>query len=183
MFVTKIDTQNQMKMDLFPTEALSLISNNEKNDRFAIIDVSTPQEFAGRHLENAVNISYLSRGFKFRSNALDKDGTYLIYCKVGGRSKLAQKVMRKLGFGNVYNLVGGTLLWEEEGLPFAKGGQSAGFTFCPIFISILAFKKMKKLLENGRQSFTAAIVESRIGLEKVRAMSTRIIRPLSGCCK
>jgi rhodanese-related sulfurtransferase len=146
MFVTKIDTQNQTKMDLFPSEALSLISKNEENDGFAIIDVSTPQEFAERHLENATNISYLSRGFKFRLNALDKDGTYLVYCKVGGRSKLAQRVMKKLGFSNVYNLVGGTLLWEEEDLPFAAGGQSAGFTFCPIFISIVTYKKMKKLL-------------------------------------
>jgi len=183
MFVTKIDTQNQTKMDLFPSEALSLMSKNDENDGYTIIDVSTPQEFAERHLENAVNISYLSRGFKFRLNALDKEGTYLIYCKVGGRSKLAQRIMKKLGFSNVYNLVGGTLLWEEEDLPFAAGGQSAGFTFCPIFISIVTYKKMKKFLKNGRQSFSDAMAEARIALEKVRAASCRIIRPWSGCCK
>jgi hypothetical protein len=91
--------------------------------------------------------------------------------------------MKKLGFGNVYNLVGGTLLWEEEGLPFAKGGQSAGFTFCPIFISIVAYKKIKTFLKNGRKSLTAAMAEARIGLGKLRAMPTRLIRPLSGCCK
>ena len=64
---------------------------------------------------------------------------------MGGRSKIAQKLMEQLGFRTVYNIVGGMLLWEEEGLPFASGTESVNkFSFCPFFISIITFKKIKK---------------------------------------
>ena len=131
--------------DIFPTEALELISQNGKSDELIIIDVSTPYEYGGLHLEGALNVSLFSRHFKVRMNLMDKDKTYLVYCKLGGRSKMAQKLMVGLGFRKVYNMTGGTLLWEEAGLPFASGiAGSNKFSFCPFFISIVAFKKMKR---------------------------------------
>ena len=76
---------------------------------------------------------------------MNKRKTYVVYCKVGGRSKIAQKLMMKLGFQKVYNITGGTLLWEEDGLPFASGTEGVnGFSFCPFFITTVAFKKIKK---------------------------------------
>jgi hypothetical protein len=89
---------------------------------------------------------------------MDKSRTYVVYCKLGGRSKIAQKIMQRLGFRTVYNIVGGTLLWEEDGLPFASGTEGANkFSFCPFFISIITFKKIKKVLHG---------VFSRIGQNK-----------------
>ena len=80
---------------------------------------------------------------------MDKSRTYLVYCKVGGRSKIVKKLMQRFGFQTVYNIVGGTLLWEEEGLPFASGTEGVNkFSFCPFFISIITFKKIKKVLQN-----------------------------------
>lgn len=53
--------------------------------------------------------------------------------------------MKQFGFQNVYNITGGTLLWEEERLPFASGTEGVNrFSFCPFFISIVVFKKIKK---------------------------------------
>ena len=80
---------------------------------------------------------------------MNKSTTYVVYCKVGGRSKVAQKLMLQFGFETVYNITGGMLLWEEEGLPFASGTDGVNkFSFCPFFISIVTYKKVKKILHN-----------------------------------
>jgi len=46
----------------------------------------------------------------------------------------------------VYNLVGGTLLWEEEGLPFATGRGPSKWVPCPVSITIILSRKIKKAL-------------------------------------
>jgi len=103
-------------------------------------------------------MNLISRFFKTRLDVMDKSRTYVVYCKLGGRSKIAQKLMQRLGFRTVYNIAGGTLLWEEEGLPFASGTKGVKkFSFCPFFISIITFKKIKKVLQG---------VLSRIGQNK-----------------
>ncbi len=144
-------TKDQLSNDIFPSEAWELVLENRERDELVIIDVSTPKEFKDLHLEGAINVSLLSRFFKTRLDVMNKNKTYMVYCKVGGRSKIAQKLMQKLGFRTVYNIVGGTLLWEEEGLPFASGTDGVNkFSFCPFFISSITFKKIKKVLHNAR---------------------------------
>jgi rhodanese-related sulfurtransferase len=144
------ETKVQLSQDIFPAEAWELITKNRDADDLVIIDVSTPQEYKDLHLEGAINVNLLSRFFKTRLDVMNKSKTYVVYCKVGGRSKIAQKLMQQFGFRTVYNVVGGTLLWEEEGLPFASGTEGVNkFSFCPFFISIVTFKKIKKVLHNG----------------------------------
>lgn len=141
-------TRIQVSDDIYPAEAWGLITKNRQNKDMVILDVSTPPEYRDLRLEGAINLNLLSRFFKARLDVMDKSKTYLVYCKVGGRSKIAQMLMRQFGFHSVYNIKGGTLLWEEEGLPFAsKTGRMNVFCFCPIFISIAAFRKMKKILK------------------------------------
>ena len=154
MYDSAKETKVQLSKDIFPTEAWELISKNGKSDDLVIIDVSTPQEYEALHLEGAINVSLLSRLFKARMDIMNKSKAYVVYCKVGGRSKVAQKLMRQFGFQTVYNIAGGTLLWEEEGLPFASGTDGVNkFSFCPIFISIVTFKKIKKALHGVLSRF------------------------------
>ena len=148
----------RLSEDIFPVEAWELISNSREDDDVIIIDVSTPQEYKDLHLEGAINMNLISRFFKTRLDVMDKSRTYVVYCKLGGRSKIAQKLMQRLGFRTVYNIVGGTILWKEEGLPFASGTEGVNkFSLCPFFISIITFKKIKKVLRS---------VLSRIGQNK-----------------
>lgn len=143
----------QISEDMFPSEAYRLISDIKDNGGLVILDVCTPKEFTKVHLENAINLNFFSKAFKSQLNTLDKNMTYFVYCKVGGRSKLAQKQMKKLGFREVYNIIGGTLLWEEEELPFASGLEgSSRFALCPVFMSIILVKKVRKLLQSGYRS-------------------------------
>lgn len=149
MYDSAIKTKVQLSKDIFPAKAWELILKNRKKDDLVIIDVSTPQEYQDLHLEGDINVSLLSRFFKARLEVMDNRKVCIVYCKVGGRSKIAQKLMQQFGFQTVYNIVGGTLLWEEEGLPFASGTKGVNkFTFCPFFISIVTFKKIKKVLHN-----------------------------------
>jgi len=63
-------------------------------------------------------------------------------------------MMKRLRFKKVYNVTGGTLLWEDEGLPFAPGTEGMNtFPFCPFLISIRTFKKIKKILHNTCSCF------------------------------
>ena len=106
--------------DITPQEAFTLIQNNQNNPDFVIIDVRTPAEFEGEHIENATNIDFYSEAFRDILDTLDKNKTYLIYCKVGGRSGSALDIMAELNFKEVYNILGGMLQWKSEGLPTVK---------------------------------------------------------------
>ena len=106
--------------DITTQEAFTLIQNNQSNPDFVIIDVRTSEEFAAEHIENATNIDFYSKAFQDMLNNLDKNKTYLIYCKVGGRSGSALDIMAELNFKEAYNILGGINQWKAEGFPTAK---------------------------------------------------------------
>ena len=82
-----------------------------------ILDVRTPEEFAGGFIANAVNIEYNGADFNGEIAKLDKSKTYLVYCLSGKRSASAAAYMRSNGFKNVINLEGGILAWQGNNLP------------------------------------------------------------------
>lgn len=79
-----------------------------------ILDVRTARETANGIIEGAQEIDFRSDGFRERIAALDKEKTYLVYCKSGGRSSSATSMMKEMGFENVYNLLGGYDGWSKE---------------------------------------------------------------------
>ncbi|NNF36390.1 MAG: rhodanese-like domain-containing protein [Saprospiraceae bacterium] len=97
---------------------LNNISNEEfikaiKVDPDAIIlDVRTPDEFEGDHLENAINFNYLSRTLSEDIESLNPERTYYVYCKTGRRSLRVCTLLKNSGFKKVYNLDQG--LDEED---------------------------------------------------------------------
>lgn len=81
-----------------------------------IIDVRTPGEFAAGHIENAVNIDWLGDVFVANAEKLDKSKPVFVYCKTSNRSPSAAAKLEELGFKNIFNLDGGLLKWDAEGL-------------------------------------------------------------------
>ncbi len=110
----------QIIENVTPQEAFTLIQENQNNPAFVIIDVRTQEEFAEGHIENAVIIDYYSETFRDDINQLDKSKTYFIYCRSGNRSGKALNIMAGLGFQEVYNMLGGIIEWNAEGLPTTK---------------------------------------------------------------
>ncbi len=80
--------------------------------KVSVLDVRTPREYSQGHLPNAVNIDYLNSDFEKQLEALDKDKKYLVYCRSGQRSSEAVEVMKKKGFRNVTNMLGGITAWS-----------------------------------------------------------------------
>ncbi len=80
-----------------------------------ILDVRTPQEVAqGTIGDNVVNIDVTNKPlFEQEIEKLDKDKTYLVYCRSGRRSRIAAEEMVRRGFDKVYNLKGGILAWQQ----------------------------------------------------------------------
>ena len=111
------ETPTQIIEDITPQEAFNLIQENQDNPDFVIIDVRTPEEFAEEHIEDAINIDYRSETFQDELSQLDKNKTYLIYCRTGGRSGNALDMMAELDFSEVYNMLDGINQWKAEELP------------------------------------------------------------------
>jgi len=109
--------EGQIIEDISTQEAYDMIQRNQNNPDFIIIDVRTPEEFDEGHLEDAVNIDFYSDMFAGDLSSLNKGKAYLIYCRSGGRSGNTLNIMEDEGFLEVYNIVGGIIAWQEDGLP------------------------------------------------------------------
>ena len=80
-----------------------------------IIDVRADHEVAEGIIPNAINIDiYGGQLFMDEINKLDKNKSYFIYCKAGGRSAQACSIMNQLGFEKTYNLLGGFSNWTGK---------------------------------------------------------------------
>lgn len=72
-------------------------------DGAVVIDVRTPAEYEAGHLDDALNIDFNAPDFKGQIGKLDRDGSYVVYCKSGNRSGQAKAVMDQMGFTDVYD--------------------------------------------------------------------------------
>lgn len=82
-----------------------------------LIDVRTPAEFAGGHLDGAESVDFQSADFRERIAEYPRDGSYVIYCRSGNRSEGARTIMTELGFTDVADIDGGIVAWTQAGLP------------------------------------------------------------------
>jgi rhodanese-related sulfurtransferase len=92
---------------------MKAVAENLGKDQ-VIIDVRTPDEINKGYIKGTININYYLADFEDKIKALDKDKEYYVYCRSGGRSTKASKLMNKLGFNKVYNLEGGYQAWEKN---------------------------------------------------------------------
>lgn len=85
-----------------------------------VLDIRTPAEFIGGHIRGAVNIDFYANDFKSKLEALDKDATYLIYCRTGNRTGQSLSLMQQLGFKRILHLENGITEWVGQGLPVVR---------------------------------------------------------------
>lgn len=88
-----------------------------------ILDVRTPEEQKEGTINNASTIDIYDKEFEEKINLIPKDKEIYVYCKVGGRSAQAAKLLEKNGFSKVYNLNNGIMEWENEGYPIANASS------------------------------------------------------------
>ena len=106
MLNNQINTYTQINMD----EAVSMM---EENTDYIILDVRTTEEFAEKHIPDAINIPNETIGDAEILELPDKNQLILVYCRSGNRSKQASEKLVKLGYTNVYEF-GGIIDWTGE---------------------------------------------------------------------
>jgi len=109
--------KTQILKDITVEEAYTLIQNNSENQNFIILDIRTKEEYKSEHIQNSMMIDFYSDTFKDELDKLDKNKTYLIYCRTGRRTGLTLDIMEELGFFKVYNMAGGITQWKINGYP------------------------------------------------------------------
>lgn len=81
-----------------------------------LVDVRTPEEFDGGHLQYSKNINFNSPDFKAEVAKLDKSKPVYLYCRSGNRSGKAADTLKALGFHSYYN-IGGFEQLKTDGFP------------------------------------------------------------------
>lgn len=103
-------------------------------DRFTLLDVRQPEEYAAGHIPGALLVPL--GDLPKRMSEINQDKPVLVYCAIGGRSRVAAQMMAEEGFGKVYDLAGGFKGWGKEkaigpeglGLHLFSGNESPAET-------------------------------------------------------
>lgn len=66
-----------------------------------ILDVRTPEEYAGTHIPGSVNLPIDDLEQRIAAVAKDKSQPLVVHCQSGGRSARAKKKLETLGYTNV----------------------------------------------------------------------------------
>jgi rhodanese-related sulfurtransferase len=94
--------------------APTLAEQLKSDDPPRLIDVRTPGEWDAAHVEGSMNVP-LSR-LAERMGELAQDRPHVVYCASGYRASIAASLLRRAGFADVSDLVGGLSAWEAAQL-------------------------------------------------------------------
>ena len=84
-----------------------------KSEKAAVLDVRKPGEYAGEHVEGAVNLPLDSINEHIAT--LDKEQTYYVHCAGGYRSMIFTSILKARGFDKLIDVKGGFKAIKESG--------------------------------------------------------------------
>jgi rhodanese-related sulfurtransferase/rubrerythrin len=118
-----------------PVKSINVVQARELMDtkssvELTILDVRQPNEYETGHIPGAKLIPLPD--ITVRLDEINSDKATMVYCAIGGRSRVAAQMLAGKGFSNVYNLSGGFKAWkgaaaygtEELGLELFTGTES-----------------------------------------------------------
>jgi rhodanese-related sulfurtransferase len=82
-----------------------------------LLDVRTPEEYAGGHLPGAVNIPHTELAARVAELDGARERDIVVYCRTGSRTAQALEVLGKAGFKRLFHLEGDYVRWSEEKRP------------------------------------------------------------------
>lgn len=90
-----------------------------------LLDVRTPEEVQAGTLVEATHIDIFRDDFLSAvEQQLNKDQPVAVYCKMGGRSARAAKMLQEAGYSKIYNMKGGITAWKAGGWPIDVPGDT-----------------------------------------------------------
>jgi len=98
-------------------EVLEVEKELEAGEDFKILDVRTKEEYDAGHIKGSIFLAIEDVENEIENLIPDKNAKIYIVCRSGGRSAMAQSILKEKGYTNTKNIVGGMLEWQEKGLP------------------------------------------------------------------
>jgi rhodanese-related sulfurtransferase len=103
-------TTQQSVRSLTPLDAKARL---EQNPETQVVDTAPAPDWAGGHVPGAVNLPLLA--IRSRAGELDQNRPVIFFSEDGTQSAGAAGVASSIGFGEVYNVTGGTRAWIAAG--------------------------------------------------------------------
>jgi rhodanese-related sulfurtransferase/rubrerythrin len=125
---------------------------DKPGDAFTLLDVRQPGEYEEGHLPGATLIPLPDLGE--RLGEIDSKKPTIVYCAIGGRSRMAAQMLAGKGFDEVYNLSGGIKAWDSN---TAVGPQDEGLALFSGRENIQEALTIAYSLEAGLQDFYLAM--------------------------
>ncbi len=95
-----------------------------------LVDVREPDEYRDVHAQGALLLP-LSE-LETRYQELPQGRELVMICRSGARSARAAEFLHAQGYAQAINLAGGTIAWQEAGLPTEKGDPAPSDSTTPI---------------------------------------------------
>ena len=148
-------------------QAKTFMAEHEEGT-YTILDVRQPSEYAETHIPGAKLIPLPN--LRDSLTELPPEQPVIVYCAIGGRSRVAAQLLSGLGFQDVYNLNGGIKAWQgikaegpkELHLDLVRGDET------PAEIVVVAYG-----METGLQTFYENM-NQRLKDEKLEALFTKL---------
>lgn len=99
-----------------PSEAAKMFSEQKA----IIVDVREDDEWKAQHIAGAIHIPLAQVESRLNELTQYKDSTVIMQCRSGKRSAKAAGTLQAAGFTKVYNLDGGIIAWDKDGLATTK---------------------------------------------------------------
>jgi rhodanese-related sulfurtransferase len=102
-----------------------LAARQERGEACVLIDVRTPVEFREVHVTFARNVPLDQLNpAALASTRSDASQPLFVICRSGNRASQACEKFIAAGCNNIVNVTGGTLAWEQAGLPVTRGKKA-----------------------------------------------------------
>jgi rhodanese-related sulfurtransferase len=106
-------TQEQLPMNMTVNE---LATRLDRGDDLLVLDVRSPEEFTqDGHVAGATLIPLPDLAMRIKEVPTNRP--IACFCRSGNRSQVAADLLRKNGYANVTNVLGGIISWREANLP------------------------------------------------------------------
>lgn len=137
-------------------------------DSVTILDVRQPGEYEAGHIPGAQLIPLPQ--LKERQNEINPDKPLLVYCAVGGRSRVAAQLLGGGDYPEVYNLTGGFKAWQENK---AVGPEDSGLALFSGSESVADVLIVAYSLEEGLREFYLSMTDG-VANSQARELFTKL---------
>ena len=106
-----INSQTPLPADI---DVLSVKKMQDTGERFVLIDVREPEEFATASIEGSLQVPMRTVPSRLADLEQHRGERIVVHCHHGGRSARVAQWLRDQGFEQVQNMSGGIDAWSQQ---------------------------------------------------------------------